>query len=122
MKFLIWGLILAGICMLALWRYHDVRIWHETRTRHLKASDKRISFTELAFMRRDLTTARNMIKLGLVKTGPGPSEEVLSKIYKGFTPPDSGFSRGIVHKFGLTPASPNFVGEFPGDPKRKISS
>lgn len=81
----------------------------------------KLTYSELAKQRHDLQTARNIIKLGLVRKPDTTRDRHLQIIYTEGLLITSSRSRQFAHDFGLTPDSPRFVGFHPNCPKRHFS-
>jgi hypothetical protein len=69
-----------------------------------------MTYEQLASKRYDLTTARRLIRQGLVKEGFDTDEVYFKAIYDGDDISMSYRAKAIGQTFGLIPGSPNFVG------------
>ena len=123
------ALVLLGLGLLYYWADTEsrrVRKNKETARQELriKKTDHRITYLDLASQFRDLTTARNMIALGLVKENHEADDKYVRLIYEGYFSEENEFQKNyrakfFSHKYGLTPTSSNYVGAHPKDPKRR---
>jgi len=90
----------------------------ENLKKRIKNQDHRITYKELAEKRHDLTTARALIKLGLVRRGPDPMEEQIKDIYAGVDFSNNFRYNAIASTYGLHPDDPSFVGKDVHDGKQ----
>lgn len=107
---MIW-LIVAIMAMVIFWMVDKPHRAHRKRQIHLRETDERLTYTDLAHKRHNLRTSRNMIKLGLVRQGLNIDEQHLYLIYDGVPPQNSARSMKLARKYGLLPGEPGYVGD-----------
>ena len=125
------GLVVFGVSHLFKWLVRPFGLQrkkfgkiHEIKC--VKNTDHRVSYVGLAGQYRDLTTACNMIKLGLVKERLGAEDKYIKLIYDEYFSEQNDFrndskAKSISYHYGLNPKSDVYVGASPGDTKRKYS-
>lgn len=110
---MIWVIVVLA-AMIIFWMVDKPRRAHRNAHRkrhiHLRETDERLTYTDLANKRHNLRTARNMIKLGLVRQGLDINEQHLYLIFDGVPPQTSARSMKLARQYGLLPGEPGFVG------------
>jgi len=84
-------------------REHEKR---ENLKKRIKNQDHRITYSELAAKRHDLTTARALIKLGLVRESSDVTDTQIKDIYNGIDFSNNFRYNTIAGTYGLHPRQP----------------